>query len=209
MFTKVTNLHYEGDDLLEQGVMAEFDGSPKPELFKTALGKFEETGTQIDAVAAKLDELIAIHKAGKLTREFEMALNKILSESRDDERVTLAWRRYANVAREGQPRIGSKPPRNLLAVMQAQKADLAVLRKQLDDTIQAFRTVIPYAERGEFAAMMLSGRHGFADKIQQSVDLLQVFGRFYTSKCMATIAATMHAYPAGLAWLRDSERGRK
>jgi hypothetical protein len=78
----------------------------------------------------------------------------------------------------------------------------------MDETIEAFRSVLPYAEKGEFAAMMLSGRHGFADKIQQSVDLMGIYGRYYTSTCMATIAATMQAYPAGLEWLKDGERGK-
>jgi hypothetical protein len=53
--------------------------------------------------------------------------------------------------------------------------------------------------------MMLSGRQGFADKIQQSVQLLGVFNRFYTTGCMASIAATMQVYPKGLQWLPHGE----
>lgn len=205
LFTKVMALHYQGDDLLEQGVMAEFDGKPDPKLFVAALKRFEETQQQMTVLDKKLGELITIHKQGKATPEFEVALRKILVQSRGPERVSLMWLRYSNVARQGI----APPPTDvvdLLTTMEAQRADLAVLRRQLADTIQAFQAVIPYAEKGEFATMMLSGRHGFAEKIQQSVDLLGVYGRFYTSKCMATIAATMQAYPAGLSWLKDPER---
>ena len=199
--------HYQGDDLLEQGVMAEFDGKSNPDLFKTALRRFEETSKSMAHLDDLMGELIAIDQKEQLVTEFDMPLRKILKESPPPERVGLEGKRYANVAQRTK---SGPPPRalDLAAVMKTQRDDLRTLRRQMDETIEAFRSVLPYAEKGEFAAMMLSGRHGFADKIQQSVDLMGIYGRYYTSTCMATIAATMQAYPAGLEWLKDGERGK-
>lgn len=91
--------------------------------------------------------------------------------------------------------------RNLLEIMEAQRSDLGVLREQLKDTIEAFRAVLPLADKHEFSALMLSGRLGFANKILQQVNLINVFSKFYTRTCLTTIDATMQTYPAGLEWV--------
>lgn len=150
----------------------------------------------------RFKELISIHESGKLVPEFERSLNQVLAEHAAIERVSLQSR-YGNVAR-GQPPPMTSPGKDLGELMRNQREDLAVLRRQMKDTIEAYRAVLPVADKGEFAALMLSGRAGFADKIQQSVDMVGVFQKSYTRGCMTTIAATMHAYPAGLQWLKDS-----
>lgn len=201
--------HYEGDSLLEQGVMAELDGKPNPELFSKALSKFEESLDAMNDLDGKLVNLIALSKQSPQNATFQQALGKILVEWKAPERVTLSHARYANVGTSAHAEHWNNP-KNLLEIMEAQRKDLDILRTQMKQTIEAFRSVIPLAEKHEFAAMMLSGREGFADKVQQSVDLVGRYGRFYTSSCMTTIAATMQAYPAGLEWIKDSlPKGRE
>lgn len=193
--------HYEADDLLEQGVMAELDGKPQPELFHRALQLFEETAKEMDLLDKRMEKLIGIHQRGKSTPAFDQSLDRILGELQGIKRVSLHGSRFANVAR---PPGEVKPrplPTNLLAIMQAQREDLDLLRKQLAETIETFRAVIPLAEKNQFVPMMLSGRAGFSSKVQQSVDLLGEYSSFYSRTCMATIEATMQAYPAGFEWL--------
>jgi hypothetical protein len=195
--------HYQGDDLLERGVLAELESKPNPDLFRQALAQFEECSRQMAVLDGKLVELIAIHQRGVPDRLFDATTRKILREQTAVERVSLTGSRYSNVARGR--RIRSAPqPRDLLEVMQMQRSDLSLLKKQLDGMIEAFRAVIPLADQHEFAALILSGRHGFADKIQQSVRLIGVYGQFYVRSCSATIDATMQIYPSGLKWLKDS-----
>jgi hypothetical protein len=203
LFLDVTAAHYQGDSLLEKGVMAELDGKPNPQFFAQALNQFEKSLAAMNALDQRLDALIAIYKRSPENPKFKDALNKMLKEAKPCERVSLKGERYSNVATE-QPKDAPSQPTSLLEIMEAQKADLKILRGQMKETIEAFRGVIPLAEKHQFAAMMLSGREGFADKIQQSVDLVGRYGRFYTTECMATIAATMQPYPSGLEWIKDT-----
>lgn len=162
----------------------------------------------MDTLDTKLQELMAIHAAGKQVPEFDAAVVKILKEQPAIERVSLHGKRYSTIS-GGKPEPLASPGRDLAEVMKNQRQDLAVVRKQLKETIEAFRAVLPVADKGEFAALMLSGRAGFADRIQESVDMLGVFQQSYIRACMTTIAATMQIYPAGLKWLKDStQQGR-
>lgn len=183
--------------------MAEFDGRPNADHFARALKRFEDTSVWLEILEQRQEELIKIHRGGRLDGPFNEALAGVLADARPVERVSLRGVRFANVGRDSVENVRAMPS-NLEAIMQAQLEDIRLLRQQLHETIESFRNVLPYAERGEFAVMMLSGRHGFADKIQQSVDLLGTFTRFYTRSCMTTIAATMQAYPKGLEWLKGS-----
>jgi hypothetical protein len=190
---------------LERGVLAELEGNPNSALFKQALVKFQECSAHMSTLDQKLGELIALHRRSQPDQLFDQTTRKILNQQRPVERVSLRGLRYANVARgRGAPQ--QPQPRHLLEVMEMQQADLRLLKRQMDDTIAAFRAVIPLAERHEFAALILSGRHGFADKIQQSVHLTQVYANSYIQKCSATIDATMQIYPSGLGWLKDSQK---
>jgi hypothetical protein len=196
--------HYRADNLLEQGILAELRGRPQPVLFRQALQEFLRTSAHLQSVDQKMGELIAIHQRGKLNPTFNASLVRILREAPTFERVDLSGRRYSNVA--GKTATNLKNPKTLLEIMESQRVGVRAVKKQLDETIQAFRAVIPLAERHEFAALILSGRHGFADKIQQSVDLMGVLTQYYVRSCMTTIDATMQAYPAGLEWLKDTQR---
>jgi hypothetical protein len=205
LLQKVVGTHYVADGLLERGVLADMSGHPKPQLFKQALSKFKESSNAMSLLDKKLGELIAIHNSGKLEPGFEQALERILGQANAVPRVALSGTRYANAAGVG--RTDEPQIKSLLNIMEAQRKDLGILKTQLDEMIAAFGAVIPIAERGEFASTLLSGRQGFADKVQQSVYLTGVFSNFYVSKCMATIDATMQVYPAGLNWLPGGSGG--
>ena len=198
-------MHYAGDDLLEQGVMAELDGHPNPALFRQALRAFEDVLLEAKNVDARLSELEAFHKKNidRQDPAFAKSLEKIVRATTSFERTGLTGLRYSGSG--GAP--AAKPsivPLDLTTIMEAQREDLGIFTKQLEETIESLRGAIPAAERGEFAALMLSGRSGFADRILQSVNLLGVFSRFYTRSCLTTIDATMQSYPSGLRWLKDS-----
>lgn len=197
----------EADDLLEQGVLAELRGSPKPELFHDALKRFEDSAAWMEQLDNRMGELQEIDRKGKLDPGFDAALHKVLADAPMIERVSASGVRYSNVATIPPAKLTPPArPVTLQELMQEQRNDLTIVRKQLQQTIEAFRAVIPAADRGEFAALMLSGRAGFADRIQQAVDLIGVYELSYTRGCMTTITATMHAYPAGLSWLKDATR---
>lgn len=189
--------------MLERGVMAELDGAPEPGHFKTALQRFEESLEAMNTLDKNMGELIDIHKQGRSLKAFDLAVAKILLEMGPLERVSLKGLRYSNVPLG--KRDNRRKPRNLLEIMQEQRADLAILREQLRISIEAFRAVLPLAEKHEFSAMMLSGRAGFADKILQQVNLINVFSKFYTRTCLTTIDATMQVYPKGMEWIKDTQ----
>lgn len=199
--------HYRGDDLLERGVLAELRGKPKPALFHEALAEFQNSARGMARLDNELAALQEVHRRGKEDPVFAEALGRILRDAPPIERVSLSGRRYSNVAASS-PTAQRPKPVSLADIMEQQRQDLAIVRKQMDETIIAFKSVLPLADRGEFAALILSGRLGFSDKIQQSVDLMGTFGRFYTKGCSATIDATMQIYPKGLGWLRDSQQKR-
>lgn len=189
--------------MLERGVMAELDEKPEPELFRQAFKRFEDSLAAMDDLDKKMGELIAIHKQGKSLKAYDLALARILKEMGPVERVGMKGLRYSNVPNESKTR--GKKLTTLLDIMEVQREDLAILREQLRVTIEAFRAVIPLADKNEFSAMMLSGRLGFADKILQQVNLITVYSKFYTRTCLTSIDATMQVYPAGLQWLKDSQ----
>lgn len=181
--------------------MAEFDNKPDPQIFRQAFKRFEDSLAAMDELDKKMEELIAIHKKGKSVKAFDSALARILKEMGPIERVSMKGLRYSNVPEDSKK--SDRKLTTLLDVMEVQREDLAILREQLKITIEAFRAVIPLADKYEFSAMMLSGRLGFADKILQQVNLITVYAKFYTRTCLTSIDATMQVYPAGLQWLKD------
>ncbi len=189
--------------------MAELSGAAKPQLFHQALARFEESNRLMEQLDRKMGELSEILKSDSLDPTFAASLQRILNDHPPLERVSTTGVRFANI---GQESAAARPPqafgRSLADIMKSQRDDLEIVRRQLKETIEAFRVVLPAADKGEFAALMLSGRAGFADKIQEAVNQIQVFAQFYTRSCMTTIAATMQAYPAGLKWLKDSVQSK-
>lgn len=106
--------------------------------------------------------------------------------------------RYADLAgKEARP----QPIVGIVGVVDAQLADLAILRGVLSQVVSGLRDAMPLAEKGEFARVMLSGRNAFGDKMPQLTDMVSAFDRLYVQTCMATISATMQVYPKGFEWL--------
>lgn len=204
LFNQVARLHYEGDDLLEQGVLAEMKGAPKPEYFHEAYNKFQQCADAMDNLALRMTDLIETHKKYGDDPKFAASLGRILREADRLERVSMTGVRYSNVG-GARIRARNNRPSDLQNMLQMQRNDLALLRRQMRDTLSEFAKVLPLADRGEFASLILSGRHGFSDRIQQSVDMLGTFTTFYTRSCMTTIDATMQVYPSGLGWLREAQ----
>ncbi len=159
----------------------------------------------MEQLEKKLDELIGIHTRGTLDRGFEQALGRILQSGPPLQRVSLQGLRYSNTATPQASQLAQ--PKDLLEIMTMQKEDLGLLKRQLTEMIDAFTTTLPLADRGEFASALLSGRVGFADKVQQSVYLLGVYTQSYIGRCMNTIDATMQVYPSGLEWLKRPQEG--
>jgi hypothetical protein len=186
---------------LEKGILAELRDKPEPKHFRAALKKFQETAEILDELDKRWDELEAIRKKGEIVKEFEEALAKLLAEEKF-ERVSRKAKRFANVAEEKKEEKKAEAPlRSIEDLIKARKADLTILREQLKELIDEFKKVIPLAEKGEFASYILAGREGFSEKIQESVNLLLIYQRFYYKTSAATIAATMQVYPKGLQWL--------
>lgn len=200
LLTSVVRHHYEADDLMEHGTLAELDRRPNPQLFRDALREYEMASAGLLELRGQLDQLIAIHRGGKPVKLFETTLGRLLQELGPLPAVSIRGQRHSNVA-GAEPTQGGKPPRTFLEVLQAQRDAVEVVRRQLDDTIEALRGVIPLADKGEFTSIVLSGRSGFGDKVQESVDLLGRLTVLHTSTCSATIAATGHVYPVGFEWL--------
>ena len=91
-------------------------------------------------------------------------------------------------------------------MLAALQEDLGIVAKQLEGTIVAFKELLPMAEKGGFAAMVLSGRAPLPERVMQSAHMMMVFASFYGRACQATITADMQVYPKGSEWLRKPDK---
>ena len=206
LYLQVVQHRFEAGRSLENGVLADMKGEPSASTLHEALKQLEASRAAMDALAAKLRRLREIEQKNPLIPEYTAALERILKDRPPIERVSLVDSRFANVARgkkQHQASIGS----NLDEILRNLDEDLSILKEQSDQTIQSFRDVLPTAEQGGFAAMVLSGRAPLPDKILQSADLTLTFAQFFNRACAATIAADMETYPKGLEWLKKPVKG--
>lgn len=193
--------YYKGNSHLEEAIVAELDGTPKPELFRSALASYEASAEQMNVLDQKFAELIEIDGSGEKVKVYETALARILKEAPPFERIAARGARYANVG--GTRPVRLKPIRTSSDILLAQREDLQILRKGYAEAISALRDAIPLAERGEFVKVMLSGRNAFGDKMPKFTDMISAYERFNIRSCMATIDATMQVYPRGFEWLQN------
>jgi hypothetical protein len=189
--------------MLEKGVFADMNGKPSVEILKGSLTKMQEARRQLDSFYEKVGELRQLNRTHELIPQYSEALARVLADHPPLERVTLRQARFSNIAagslvRRRVERFGD----DLDGVLASLQEDSVIVAKQLDETVAAFREVLPMAEQGGFAAMVLSGRAPLPEKVMQSSDLMMVFAHFYNRACQATIAADMHIYPKGLEWLK-------
>jgi len=187
-------------------VLADMKGEPSAAALKQALKQLKESRAAMDVLAEKLTRLREIASKNPLIPEYVTALDRILKDHPPVERISLTESRFANVARgkkQHEASIGS----NLDELLGNLIEDLDILRNQADQTIAAFRDVLPMAEQGGFAAMVLSGRAPLPDKVLQSADMTLTFAQFFNRACASTIAADMETYPKGLEWLKKPVKG--
>lgn len=201
LFTEVLRHHYEAEALLERAVIAEIDRRPDPPLLREVLRELSATSAGLVALQTELEALLAIDRGGKRLPIFDEALARLLREPGGFSAVSLTGERYSN-AGGGEEKVSvSKSPRTLADLLTLQRERAALVGRQLDETVESLRALLPLADRGEFVSMMLSGRSGFADKLQESIELLRRLANLYTTSCGTTVAAAAHVYPAGLEWL--------
>lgn len=196
----------EAGRLLEHSVLLDMKGESSAETLKQALSKLEQSRADMDELSKRVDELKAINDGNEPLPEYVVALKRILKDHPPVERVSLTDARFSNVAR-GKRRDNKNPlGNNMGEILTDIQKDLSTLKVQLDQTIEAFRSVLPVAEKGGFAVMMLSGRAPLPEKIMQSANMMLVFTQFYDRSCQATIAADMQVYPKGLEWLKPPSK---
>jgi len=189
---------------LEKGVLAEFDNSVKgtdlkPYHYQETYHALNSLKVKLHVLQIKLTELRAIAADGDTTPDFDTALTKIISSSKNIGRLSTSGVRYAD--------IGGKDAQQgsmvgIVGILDAQLTDLKILLSVLDQVVDGLRDALPLAEKGEFAKVMLSGRNAFGDKMPQFTDMISGYERMYVQTCMSTIAATMQVYPKGFEWLR-------
>jgi hypothetical protein len=189
---------------LEKGVLAEFDravhGTPlKPYHYKETQAALNLLTLKLEVLQLKLSELREIGAEGETTPDFETALNKMLVTNQNTCRLSSAGVRYADVAGK---EAAAAPIKGIVGILDAQSADLKLLRGVLDQVNAGLRDAMPLAEKGEFAKVMLSGRNAFGDKMPQLTDMISCYERMYVQTCMSTISATMQVYPKGFEWLK-------
>ena len=192
----------EAGRLLEMGVLADIRREESDKILEKALGKLKESRKHMDRLHAKIDDLRTIEKKNKPLPEHVTALANILKNHPPIERVSLTNSRFANVSQAQGISVHFGPVgSNFDELLESMQTDLAILKKEHDQAIEAFEAVLPTAKDGGFAAIVLSGRAPLPERIMHSADQMMVFVHSVDRRCMTTIAADMQVYPKGLEWL--------
>ena len=203
--SKMVQTWQEANSHLEDGVMAEFetkvnkDAKLQPQEFRLALkgyGKLRQAMKDFDEAISQLQ---AVDKKGEKTKLHKETLERVLAEGRPMPRLSRTGVRYSDAAGVTVGKVS--PLRDTTDILAAWRIDLQILVSTLDEVIDGLRDAIPLAEKGEFAAVMLSGRNAFGDKMPQLTEMFSAYHRFYVRTVMATIITTMQVYPAGYEWL--------
>ena len=183
-------------------MLADIKGEPAGENLQQALNRLKDSRKAMDALYGKLGDMRKIGQTNQALPEHTAALTRILKAMPPVERVSLTNSRFADVSAAHGVVVNYGPVGGsydeLLANVQA---DLLVLEKEYDQLIEAFESVLPGAQKGGFAAIVLSGRAPLPEKIMHSGDQTIVFVHSVDRACQATIAADMIVYPKGLEWL--------
>ncbi len=206
MSEQVLTKYHAANRAIESGILAELDGKPAPDKFKEALELLHATSNALGYLREQQAELLAFHeetvsKKGMRVDRYELALGKVLAELGPVERPSAQGMRYSGAG--GLKRHKAAGFETIDDILKAQLEDIKTIHRKSEVVIDALRSAIPLADRGEFVPVMLSGRNAFGDVMPQFTDMMSAFERFYIQACMATIAATMQAYPAGWEWLEQ------
>jgi hypothetical protein len=204
-FADTVRIWHDANTPLEEGVLAEFkyhtgEGKElKPELYRETLFQLQKLDRQFAVLKSRLIAMDKFVQTMDIAEGFESTLTKILAESTEVRRLSQSSMRYSDVG--GKAAKEPDPMNGIRGIIKAQVEDLDILDTVLADVIVGLRDAMPLAEKGEFAAVMLSGRNMFGDRNPQFTNLFSAYERLYVTSCMATIAATMQVYPTGFEWL--------
>ncbi len=199
----------EANSHLEEGVLAEFESKLdkanqlKPYEFRYALQGYVSMRNVLVELDESIGRLQNVDVKCEKVAKHEAALARLLADGRAIPRLSLRGVRYADaggLVSEGIAKIDGTT-----SILAAWRTDLKVLIQGLDEVIAALRDAIPLAEKGDFAAVMLSGRNAFGDKMPRFTDMFSAFDRMYVMTVMATIQTTMEVYPAGYNWLTEQK----
>jgi hypothetical protein len=204
--TRLERIWQDSSYSLENGILAEFDSkidkakSLQIDEYRKALTGYAEMRSAMNDLDKAIQVLQAADtKCGKVAN-FVETLKRSLTESAAFPRLSTAGVRFADAA--GLPGEQISQMYSIADVLQAWKNDLGVMEKTLDEVIAAMKDAMPLAERGQFAAVMLSGRNAFGEKMPQFTNMFSAYQRLYVTAVLATITTTMQVYPSGFEWLR-------
>ncbi|WP_306051820.1 hypothetical protein [Oceaniradius stylonematis] len=203
--TKVERIWQEASYSLENGILAEFDSkvdsskSLRIDEYQIALNGYIEMGSAMDELAKAISVLQEVDANCEKVEEFALALERNLSEADNFPRVGTAGVRYSDAAGLAEEGISSMS--SITDILGAWQSDLKVMSETLDEVIVAMQDAMPLTERGQFAAVMLSGRNAFGEKMPQFTNMFSAYQRLYVTTVLATIATTMQVYPNGYEWL--------
>lgn len=205
--SKMVRVWQEANSHLEDGVMAEFESKVdrkariQPGEFREALKGYKNLKQAMLEFDDAIRLLQEIDRKGEKTKLHKETLERVLRESRPMPRLARTGVRYSDAAGVTKGKVS--PLRNTTDIIVAWREDLEILTLTLDEVIEGLRDALPLAEKGEFAAVMLSGRNAFGDKMPQFTEMFSAYHRFYVRTVMATITTTMQVYPAGYEWLTN------
>jgi|GEM_PF-2611075 len=211
LLEEMKTVYRDANTNLEYGVIAEFRNklikSKKAELKSHKLMNTLDGYTKLRALMDKFDvavkELEKINNENERVKKWDDALKDILvNDAKSFERINYLGKRYADIG--GVKKKKELRITNINGILGMWRSDLKILKTTLDQVIPGLRNAIPLAEKGDFAAVMLSGRNAFGDKNPQFTDMFSAYQRMYVSTVLSTIAATMQSYPAGYEWLNNS-----
>jgi hypothetical protein len=203
--TRLEKIWQEASYSLENGILAEFDSkidkakSLRIDDYRKALTGYMELRSAMNDLDKAIQVLQGVDTKCEKVEIFVETLKRNLTESAAFPRLSTAGVRFADAA--GLPREQISQMYSIADILQAWKNDLGVMEKTLDEVIAAMKDAMPLAERGEFAAVMLSGRNAFGEKMPQFTNMFSAYQRLYVTTVLATITTTMQVYPKGFEWL--------
>lgn len=193
----------EADHWLEQGVLADLKGEDAIPKLETALKRLKDSRAEMDRAYDQIGKLIDIERNNKALPEHDAALDRILKSYPPIERVSLTNTRFANIGSGNGVAVNyGSLGSNFVELLENLRSDLKILQIETDRTIDAFGNILPIAQKGGFASIVLSGRAPLPERVMHSVDQTIVYVQFHNRACMAAIAADMQVYPKGLEWIR-------
>ena len=192
---------------LENGILAEFDSKNnssnrlRVDEFQMALKGYIRMRAAMDELDKAIKVLQVVDANCEKVEIFAATLERNLRESKSFPRLSKSGVRFADAA--GLPKDKISPLSSIADILSAWRNDLEIMAGTLDEVIAALQDSLPLAERGQFAAVMLSGRNAFGEKMPQFTDMFSAYQRLYVTTVLSTISTTMQVFPSGYEWLTD------